>query len=86
MSLKQALLRKYFKRDDGKESDSNTSSEEESIYLPSKQKSIFNEPKSWTRVKILSDAIEQRITVFDVEKDLQNDKALKNIRKAISRE
>ena len=54
MSLKQALLEKYFKKEDGANSESQASSEEESIYLPSKSKSLFSEPQSWTRVKNLS--------------------------------
>ena len=36
MSLKQTLLKKFFKRDNGGDSESQVSSDEESIYLPSK--------------------------------------------------
>ena len=86
MSLKQALLKKYFKRDDGGDSESQGNSDEESIYLPSKSKRLFSEPKSWTRVRNLSKALDQRVTIFDVEKDLKSDKALKQIRKDVSRE
>ena len=57
MSLKQALLRKYFKRNDGGDSESQASSDEESNYVPSKSKSLFSEPKSWTRVRNLEQAL-----------------------------
>ena len=36
---------------------------------------------SWTRVKLLEQAINQRVTIFDVEQDLQTDRNLKQIRK-----
>ena len=81
MKLKQTILREYFKREDGGGSESQaSSSEEESNYLPSKSKGLFKEPKSWTRVRDLSQALEQRVTIFDVEKDLKSDKFLKQIR------
>ena len=86
MSLKQALLSKYFKRDNGGDSESQGSSDEESNYVPSKSKSLFSEPKSWTRVRNLAQALKQRVTIFDVEKDLMSDKSLKQIRKDFSRE
>ena len=36
---------------------------------------------SWTRVKDIDRAVVQRVTIFDVEKDLRADKFLKKIRK-----
>ena len=54
--------------------------------MPSKSKRLFSEPKSWTRVRNLSKALDQRVTIFDVEKYLKSDKALKQIRKDVSRE
>ena len=36
---------------------------------------------SWTRVKLLEQAVNQRVTIFDVEQDLQTDRNLKQIRK-----
>ena len=41
---------------------------------------------SWTRVKEIGQAVSQRVTIFDVEKDLQSDKALKQIRQNAARE
>ena len=77
MKLKQTILREYFKREDGGGSESqDSSSEEESNYLPSKSKGLFKEPKSWTRVRDLSQALKQRVTVFDMEIDLRSDKSL----------
>ena len=69
-------MRKYFKRDGDRDSESQSSSDNESVYVPSKSKRLFSEPKSWTRVRDLSQALEHRITVFDVEKDLSSDKSL----------
>ena len=77
MSLKQTLLRKFFKKENDGDSESHASSDDESIYLPSKSKKLFSEPKSWTRVQNLSRALNQRVTIFDVEKDLKSDKSLK---------
>ena len=41
---------------------------------------------SWTRVKNLELAVQQRVTIFDVEKDLASDKILKKIRKDLNRQ
>ena len=54
--------------------------------MPSKSKKLYDQPMSWTRVKNIDLAVNQRVTVFDVEKDLSSDKALKKIRKDINRE
>ena len=54
MSLKQALLSKFFERGTDRDSDSEAASDDESVYLPSKKRSMFNEPMSWTRVKELA--------------------------------
>ena len=51
MSLKQALLSNYYKSKNSKSSDSDNDSGGESIYLPSKSKSLYDQPMSWTRVK-----------------------------------
>ena len=40
----------------------------------------------WTRVKRVKEAINQRMTVFDVEVDMMTDKSLKQIRKDSVRE
>ena len=40
----------------------------------------------WTRVKRVKEAINQRMTVFDVEVDMMTDKSLKQIRKDSARE
>ena len=46
---------------------------------------MFATPMSWTRVKDVSNAPFQRIAVYDVEEDVRADKALKVVRKSISR-
>ena len=42
---------------------------------------MFDQPMYWTRVKNVEQAVNQRVTIFDVEEDLQADKSLKQIRK-----
>ena len=81
MNIKQLSLSKFFKRKDGGQSESEFDSDDVSEYVPSKQKSLFDYPMSWTRVKEVSTLVNQRITIFDVDADLKQDKALKQIRK-----
>ena len=40
----------------------------------------------WTRVKSRDEICHQRITVFDIEKDLTSDKVLKRVREGATRE
>ena len=40
----------------------------------------------WTRVKSVVGAINQRMTIFDVETDILTDKSLKQVRKGSVRE
>ena len=70
MSLKQALLSNYYKRKSGNVNESESSSDDESVYLPSKSKSMYDQPMSWTRVKNIKLAVNQRVTIFDIERDL----------------
>ena len=42
---------------------------------------MFDQPMYWTRVKNVEQAVNQRVTIFDVEEDLQAEKNLKQIRK-----
>ena len=55
--------------------------EEVSQYAPSPQKGAPKLPEMWTRVKSLEQMRHRRITVFDIEKDLDSDKALKAVRR-----
>ena len=72
MALRQTLIKKFFKPKDQNDSSSEQSSDQESEYLPSKTKAMYDQPMKWTRVKSIEEqASSQRITVFDVEKDLQ---------------
>ena len=50
-SLKQAVIGNFFKSKSGANSDVDSSSDNESVYLPSKTKRIYDQPMSWTRVK-----------------------------------
>ena len=86
MSLKQALINNYYSRKRGNDSESESDSDNDSVYLPSKSKRIYDQPMSWTRVKKVESIFIQRMTIFDVEKDMENDKFLKQIRKNAARE
>ena len=41
---------------------------------------------AWTRVREVYSSVDKRVTTFDVEEDLKQDKGLKAIRKAATRE
>ena len=47
---------------------------------------MYDTPMSWTRVKDIETAVNQRVTIFDVEKDMESDKYLKLVRKNAARE
>ena len=47
---------------------------------------MFDNPMYWTRVKSVVGAINQRMTIFDVETDIRTDKSLKQVRKDSVRE
>ena len=42
MSLKQSIINNFYKRKGSKQSDSEQESDDESVYLPSKQKRIYD--------------------------------------------
>ena len=86
MNKKQSILTRFFKSKGSNESFSPPSSDDESSYLPSKSKRMFETPKYWTRFKSVAGAINHRMTIFDVETDIMTDKSLKQIRKGSVRE
>ena len=51
MTAKQTTLPDYFERSGSPNSDESDSQEEQSVYLPFRSKSLFDQPMSWTRVK-----------------------------------
>ena len=51
MKLKQSILNNFYKRTGGGSSDEGENSDNESVYLPSKSKRMYDTPMSWTRVK-----------------------------------
>ena len=58
MNKKQSILTNFFKNKKSNESSSSPSlSDEESSYLPSKSRRMFDNPMYWTRVKRVADAI-----------------------------
>ena len=87
MSKKQSILTNFFrsKRSNGSSSSPNQS-DEESSYLPSKSRRMFETPMQWTRVKRVTEAADHRMTIFDVEQDIMADKSLKQVRKDAVRE
>jgi hypothetical protein len=47
---------------------------------------MFGQPMAWTRVREVYSSVNKRVTAFDVEEDLKQDKVLKAIRKDATRE
>ena len=86
MNLKQGSITSFFKRDKRVGDDSSSDEEDLSVYEPSKKKSLFDRPMHWTRVRAVEGASTKRVTVFNVEDDLQADKALQQVRKGAVRE
>ena len=86
MEKKQSILTKFFKSSRSNDSEPESSSDNESSYLPSKMKRMFENPMFWTRVKSVKSAVNQRVTVFDVETDIMTDKSLKQVRRDSVRE
>ena len=86
MNLKQISLTNFFKRKKTEKDGSSSDSGDESEYAPSKQKSMFTTPMLWTRVKEVSPNPSVRISSFDVEEDLKQDRFMKQIRKGAVRE
>ena len=74
MKKKQTTLKAFLALD------SDSESSEESQYTPSPQKSVLKLPEMWTRVKSRAEMSHSRVTVFDIEKDLEKDKVLKQVR------
>ena len=86
MNLKQISLKSFFKRKGADQSESEQDSSDDSHYVLSKQKSMFGQPMSWTRVREVYSSVNKRVTIFDVEDDLKQDRVLKQIRKDSTRE
>ena len=86
MNFKQSILANFFKNKKVNDSEPESSSDDDSIYLPSKSKRMFDKPTYWTRVKNVNLAVNQRLTIFDVEQDILTDKTLRQVRKDSVRE
>ena len=80
MKTKQTTLNRYLNLSSDSEPD------EESVYHPTPQKSVLKVPDQWTRVKSRESLSHGKISVFDIEKDLEADKVLKIVRKGAVRE
>jgi len=78
--MKQSTLKPFLSLPSSSESD------EESAYAPSPQKSALKLPEMWTRVRSRDTLSHQRITVFDIDNDLDKDKVLKRVREGAVRE
>ena len=60
---------------------SESDSSEESEYELSKQKSALSIPDQWTRVRSRAQMKQSKVTIFDISKDFDSDKALKTVRR-----
>ena len=66
--------------------DREDSSDEDSVYTPTPMKSALKIPDQWTRIVPLARARQRRMRIFDITKDLETDRTLKQIRKGSVRE
>ena len=80
MKPKQTTLKAFLQLSSSSESD------EESQYTPSPHKAVTKIPEMWTRVKNRDQMSHQRISAFDIEKDLDTDKVLKAVRTGSTRD
>ena len=80
MKPKQTTLRGFL------DLPSSSQSDEENQYTPSPQKGAIKLPEMWTRVKSRDQMSHSRISVFDIEKDLDANKTLKAVRAQSTRE
>ena len=80
MSTKQLTLKSFLALS------SSSEEAEESQYTPSPQKSANKLPETWTRVVSRESMSHGKITVFDIEKDLEADKVLQRVRSGAIRE
>ena len=53
--------------------------------MPARKSQMFATPMNWTRIKETSNAPFQRVAIYDVEADVNSDKALKQVRRDMSR-
>ena len=74
MKLKQTTLKKFLPR----ESDSDSS--EMSVYTPSPQKGAPKIPEQWTRVVNREQMSYDKIWIWNIEKDLADDRVRKTVR------
>ena len=88
MKAKQSILNNFYKRKGKGSSDESDDSgaDQESVYVPSKSKRMYEQPMAWTRVKEVHLAATQRLTIWDVEQDILADKRLKQVRSVAVRD
>ena len=80
MNAKQTTLKSFLQLSSDSEPD------DISQYTPSPQKSALKIPDQWTRIRSRESMSHGKITVFDIEKDLEADKVLKRVRLGATRE
>ena len=79
MSIKQTTLNNFFNLE------SESDSSEESVFIPSPQNGQSKIPDQWSRIMNRDQMSHSKIKVFDIEKDLKTDKALKAVRQNSTR-
>ena len=86
MEPKQRTLLSYYKREKSNEDESSDALSDESEYVPDNRNKKYKHPMYWSRVLDVHEVNNRGIRAFDVEDDLNNDKAMKRITKHASRE
>ena len=73
--MKQTKLDAFLSSQHSQDSDS------DSEFVPSPKKSSRKLPEVWTRVKPRHLSVSERVTVFNIENDLDRDRILQQVRK-----
>lgn len=86
MKSNQRSIKSYFKSDKRRGGSSSESSGEESEYVPDNQQRKYKYPMYWSRVLDVYEVTNNSIRAWNIEDDIQKDKALQKINKLIENE
>jgi len=86
MEPKQKTLHSYYKREKSNEDESSDALSDDSEYVPNEKTRKYKKPMYWSRVLDVHEVNSRNVRAFDVENDINNDKAMQKIIKHASRE
>ena len=86
MKFNQRSITSYFKSDKNRDGSSSESGSEESEYVPDNQQRKYKYAMYWSRVLDVYTVTNNSIRAWNIEDELQKDKALQKINKLIDNE